>query len=164
MTMADDWMPSPDNDFAPPPGSMEYCDGLTKEHYEKLRWRNRWDYKLYPQRYQDFWHEPSITEIVREMKHDWWQHDAYNALKLKCPHDLHDWIEYAFRHDRGQFQMNLRRSEAETISAFSAAAELWAIRAEQEREEENRQATTASIEQAEQDQSEPTRTIDGMQV
>jgi hypothetical protein len=159
LEFSEDWMPSADNDFAPRPGTVEYCDGLTREHYEKLRWRNRWDYKLYPQRYQDFWHEPSISEIVGEMKHDWWQHDAFLALKLKCPHDLHDWIDYVFQHDRGQFQMNLRRSEAGTISAFRVAAEFWAISIEHEREEEQRQATTASMENAGKDPSELTPNV-----
>lgn len=152
---ATDWVPSPDNDYAPRRGSDDYCDGYSYEQWTRMldergirlsrkvglqeAWKADPDYEQFPRRYRDWHHKPFVGQLMAELAAPYWQSDAHAALKLVTPHEVHTYLDEAYVTDPGDLRQCLAERDADIIRAIQTRALLWEERKRKEAEEAERE-------------------------
>lgn len=142
------WQPDPFEDFAPEPGTLEYCDGYSRETWEQLAEKNglkrskkgflarQWEddpmRQEYPERYRDWQVRPNLPQLMVEMREPYWRVDALAAIKLQSPSEVHSYLDEAFALDPADIRQCYSEHTADVIANFKLAAISWEIRKERE--------------------------------
>lgn len=145
-----DWTPSPENDFAPKHGADDHCDGYSREEWNqmldergirlsrkaelKATWEADPERELFPTRYQNWGHRPYIGQIIAELTAPYWRADAFAALKLLTPPEVHTYLDEGYTAG-STFRRCLADRDAEIINNFRSHAILWEERKRREIEE-----------------------------
>ncbi|MDH4442642.1 MAG: hypothetical protein QE284_19930 [Rhizobium sp.] len=145
--------PDPNNDYAPASGCDDYCDGYTYDQWTqmlnerginlsrkaemKAEWEADPERKLFPVRYQLWGHRPYIGQILDELTAQYWRADAFAALKLLTPHEVHPYLDEAYTAG-STFRDCFANRDADIITAFQNHALLWEERKRREVEEARR--------------------------
>lgn len=145
-----DWMPSPENDYAPRGGSDDYCDGYSREQWSRMldersiklsrkselqvAWKADPDHEHFPQRYREWGYRPFLGEIMDELKAEYWRADAFAALKLLTPTEVHTYLDEGYAAG-ATFRQCLADRDADIIDNFRSHAILWEERKRREAEE-----------------------------
>lgn len=146
-----EWIPDPNNDYAPRPGSMNHVDGYSFEEWAHLAddrgirpfskaglkraWEADPERALFPQRYQAFDRRPFLSELMVEMKEPYWRQDAFAAIKLLAPVGTHKYLDEAYASDLGDLRQCLADRDHQIVSALNQRAILWEERKRKEAEE-----------------------------
>ncbi|MCD2173045.1 HEAT repeat domain-containing protein [Rhizobium sp. C4] len=146
-----DWQPTPENDFAPRPGSDDYCDGYSRAEWDQMAkargWRqhrteaiqNEWttdpQRSLFPARYQDWDHRPSLFELAREFSDPYQRSVAFDALKIVATPEVKDWLEEAYALDPGEIRRAFSFKSSEIAENFKASALRWQEQKRKDHEE-----------------------------
>ncbi len=141
------WQPSPENDFAPKPGSDEYCDGYSRADWEEMAKERGWNDRLkeewkidperplFPDRYQDFDRRPTLFEITRDFCDPHQQIHAFQALKIAAPPETRKWLDETYTLDPGQIRRAFAHKSTEIAQNFRHAAVRWEEQKRREAEE-----------------------------
>lgn len=145
-----DWTPDPSNDYAPAPGSNDYCDGFSYEQWtrmtaergilisRKAELREAWhadpDRELFPDRYKDWAYRPFLGEIMNDLSSPRWQGDALKTLMLMSPYEVHKYLGESYASDPRDLLMCRADFSADIIKNFQHAAIRWEIRKAREAE------------------------------
>ncbi|MGO7182940.1 hypothetical protein ACCT14_13475 [Rhizobium brockwellii] len=142
------WEPNPSEDFAPEPGTLEYCDGYSLEGWQQLAekngrnrskkgvliglWKDDPMRYRYPQRYQDWYLRPNLPQLMVEIREPYWRVDALAAIKLQTPPEVHSYLDEAFALDPADIRQCYSEHTVDVIANFRSAALQWEIRKERE--------------------------------
>ena len=153
---SDKWQPSPENDFAPHLGDDDYCDGYSRDVWEKtadergwrpgskrarkLAWENDPERKQFPERYQNWDHRPSLWELVREFADRHQRSVALEALLVAAPAEAKTWLQEAHALDPGQIRRAFAYRSDQIAENMKMAAVRW--------EEDKRNATAEALKEA----------------
>lgn len=145
-----DWRPDPANDFAPRDGSDDYCDGYSREQWNRMldergikvsrktemkaEWEADPERELFPERYQLWEHRPYVSQIMPELTAPYWREDAVAALKLLTPHEVHTYLDEAHAIDPGDLRKCFSDRDQQIITALQQRAILWEERKREEAE------------------------------
>lgn len=146
-----EWRPDPANDYAPRRASDDYCDGYSFEQWNRMldergirisrkaelkaQWETDPDREHFPQRYREWGYRPLLGEVMAELTTPYWQADAFAALKLLTPHEVHTYLDEAYASDLGDLRQCLRDRDADIIRAFQSRAISWEEHRRREAEE-----------------------------
>jgi len=149
-----DWMPDPNTDFAPGPGSDDHCDGYSYEQWTRMTaergiqmsrkvelqeaWKSDPERELFPTRYQLWGYRPFVGEVMSDLTDQHWQGDALKALKLMSPVETHQYLDEAYATDPADLLMCRANSSADIVRNFQSAAFRWEFRKQREAEEAKR--------------------------
>lgn len=152
---ATDWMPSPESDFAPSPGEENHCDGYSFQQWttmadkrgismgsraaRKRRWYADPERKLYPLRYQDWGYKPYLGEIMDELRDARWGTDAFLALKVMSPPEVHQYLDEAYVRDPADIRLCRADFSDEIIRNLQSAALRWEARKLRDEDEARKQ-------------------------
>lgn len=150
-----EWMPSPEADYAPRPGEENYCDGYSFEQWTKMadargismssrsakkrRWEADPERELYPLRYQDWGYRPYLGEIMDELRDARWGAEAFLALKIMSPPEVHQYLDDAYVRDPADIRLCRADFSDEIIRNLQSAALRWEARKRRDVEEARRQ-------------------------
>jgi hypothetical protein len=150
-----DWTPSPENDFAPRPGHDDYCDGYSYEQWTRMlnergiklsrkaelqaAWIADPEREHFPQRYREWGYRPFLGELMYDLTAPYWQADAFEAIKLMSPVEVHLYLNEAYATDLGDLLMCRANLNADIITNFQSAAIRWEVRKQREVEEVRRE-------------------------
>lgn len=145
-----DWTPDPANDFAPRPGHDDHCDGFNREQWNRMldergiklsrkaelkaEWEADSERELFPERYQMWGSKPHLGQIMDELKAEYWRADAFAALKLLTPTEVHTYLDEGYTAG-STFRRCLADRDADIINNFRSHAILWEERKRCEAEE-----------------------------
>jgi hypothetical protein len=145
-----DWTPDPANDFAPKHGHDDYCDGYSREQWDRMldergiklsrkaemkaAWEVDPERELFPERYQLWGHRPYIGQIMAELTAPYWRADAFAALKLLTPTEVHTYLDEGYTAG-STFRQCLADRDASIINNLRNHAILWEERKQREAEE-----------------------------
>ncbi len=143
-----DWTPDPYHDYAPRPGHDDYCDGYSYAQWTKMlhergisreaermkAWKSDPDYHLFPRRYREWGHRPYIGQIMAELTAQYWRADAFAALKLLTPHEVHTYLDEGYTAG-STFRQSLADRDANIINNFRSRAIVWEEHKKQAAEE-----------------------------
>ncbi len=137
----EEWMPYPANDFAPRRGADDYCDGFSREQWDRMldergiklsrkaemkaEWEADPDWERFPARYQQWGYRPFLGEILNDLRVDRWRCDALAALKLSSPQKTHWYIDEAFHLHPGELRQCFAQRDSEIVAALQSRAILW---------------------------------------
>lgn len=144
------WTPDPERDFAPQPCHDDYCDGYSHEQWTRMtaergiklsrkeelkaEWEADPEYEEYPERYKLWGHKPHIGQVVEELKDEYWRADAFAALKLLTPLEVHAYLNAGYAVG-SNFRSCLANRDSDIITVFQNHAVLWKERMRFEIEE-----------------------------
>ncbi|MEY9720714.1 hypothetical protein ABIA22_003204 [Sinorhizobium fredii] len=127
------WTPDPANDFAPKHGHDDYCDGYSREQWNRMldergirlsrkaelkeAWKADPERELFPQRYKDWGYRPFLGEVMNDLAEPRYQRDALTGLKLLSPPEVHRFLDevYAINpldllHCRAELSVDIARN------------------------------------------------------
>lgn len=149
------WTPNPVNDFAPRPGHDDYCDGYSREQWLRMtaergigfsrkaalkaQWDADPDRAHFPARYKAWAYRPHLGELMYDLTAPYWQADAFEAIKLMSPVEVHRYLNEAYATDPGDLLMCRADLSADIITNFQSAAIRWEVRKQREVEEARRE-------------------------
>lgn len=144
------WTPSPARDYAPRNRHDDHCDGYSHEEWTRMlderginlsrkaeiraEWHADPERELFPERYQLWGHRPYIGQIIDELKAEYWRADAFAALKLLTPTEVHTYLDEGYAAG-STFRRCLADRDADIIANFRSHALLWEERKRYESEE-----------------------------
>lgn len=152
-----DFIPDPANDFRPAPGTVNWCDGYSRDQWLALLKRHRanvnvltpsqkaardWlgdkDRELFPLIYRDRFCRPNLVDVMEDFRHEKSRPSAFIALLLLAPHDVHPYIRETYALDQSEIRSCYASRDHEILAALRARAMLWEARKAKEIEEASR--------------------------
>lgn len=145
-----DWTPDPMHDYARKRGHDDHCDGYSDEQWTRMlnergirvsrkaelqeAWEADPERRLFPERYKLWGHKPYLGQIMEELKYEYWRADAFLALKLLTPPEVHACLDVGYAAG-SNFRSCLADRDSDIITAFQNRAVLWQERMRREIEE-----------------------------
>ncbi|WQO64672.1 hypothetical protein U8C40_16275 [Sinorhizobium medicae] len=145
------WTPNSANDYAPRAGDDDHCDGYSREQWNRMldkrgirisrkgeikaAWEADPERERFPERYQDWGYRPHLAELIYDLTAPYWQADAFAAIKLLTPHEVHTYLGEAYATDPGDLRQCHADRDHQIVAAFQNRAILWEERKQREAEE-----------------------------
>lgn len=146
-----DWTPDPRNDFAPHHDHDDYCDGYSREQWNRMldergiklsrkaemkaAWEADPEREHFATRYQDWGYKPYLGEIMHDLTDARWQAAAFEAIKLLSPPETHKYLDEAYATAPGDIRQCFGNRDADIIAAFQNRSLLWEESKRREAEE-----------------------------
>lgn len=136
-----DWTPDPARDFAPARGNDDYCDGYSRDQWNrtavergirlsrkaelKAQWEADPDHEHFPQRYREWGYRPFLGEVMNDLSEPRWQGDALKALKLMSPVETHQYLDEVYAINPTDLLHCRAELSADIINNFRSRAIVW---------------------------------------
>ena len=136
-----DWTPDPANDFAAAPDSDDYCDGYSREQWDRMAeergiklsrkaelkdaWKADPERELFAERYKDWSYRPYLGEIMNDLTDQRYQLDALAALKVLSPPEVHRYLDEVYAINPASLLHCRADLSADIVRNFQRGAVVW---------------------------------------